>query len=354
MFHCFGFSHPHVFSSIGAPSGWVGVELFFVLSGYLISNQIFSAEHQFSLKTFYYRRFLRTLPNYFVVVGLYFLIPSFGEKPLITPLWKFITFTQNFNLSAGAFSHAWSLCLEEQFYLVFPLVALLFVRKGSARAGWLAVGLILFSGIILRSTLWLAYIQDAVGDIHQIYMNKIYYPPFCRLDGLVLGVSIAMLQNFHKEAWERMTSRGNWSLMLGLLGCYFTFYPLPDLCGFIPTAFGYLLRCASFAALMLAALSPNTVLHKTKIPGAMTLSAWSYAIYLTHKSFIHITHVVLSRWNIGESSMVTVMVEIILSLVGGWILYTCIETPFLKLRDKLEQAKSTDLILGGNLNRSLG
>ena len=54
----------------------------------------------------------------------------------------------------------------------------------------------------------------------------------------------------------------------------------------------------------------------------MTLSAWSYAIYLTHKSFIHITHVVLSRWNIGESSMVTVMVEIILSLAGGWLLLT--------------------------------
>src|SRR5476651_1706610 len=89
MFHCFSFSHQPILGSIGR-AGWVGVDLFFVLSGHLIGHQIFSAmnkQHNFSLNTFYFRWFLRTLPNYFFVLGVYFLIPAFREQPLSTPLW---------------------------------------------------------------------------------------------------------------------------------------------------------------------------------------------------------------------------------------------------------------------------
>ncbi|MDP3560841.1 MAG: acyltransferase [Legionellaceae bacterium] len=347
MFHCFGASHSPILKAMGARVGWVGVDLFFVLSGYLIANQIFSAiinRGSFSLKTFYFRRFIRTLPNYFLILGLYFTVPIFSEQPLTTPLWKFITFTQNFGLSFSAFSHAWSLCIEEQFYFFLPIVVLFIAYKGSIRTGWLVVILILFAGIILRSSLWLSYIQHVEENKIHIYMTKIYYCSFCRLDGLVLGVSIAMLQNFHQKIWVIVTKAGNWFMVLGLIGCYFTFYFIPDLIGFTPTAFGYLLRSASFAALTVAALSSNTLLHRTKIPGAMTLSIWSYAIYLTHKQIIHMTQLALPYFAITEASTIALVVEILFSLISGWLLYTCIEAPFLKLRDKPRKAKSTELI----------
>lgn len=354
MFHCFSFSQEPILGSIGR-AGWVGVDLFFVLSGYLIGHQIFSAlskQQNFSLNTFYFRRFLRTLPNYLFVLGLYFLIPVFREQPLSTPLWKFITFTQNFGLSLSAFSHAWSLCLEEQFYLFLPIIVLLVAYKGTIRTGWILVGSILLGGIILRSFLWFAYIQHAGENTFQIYMTKIYYPPFCRLDGLVLGVAIAMLRNFHIDTWNSLTTKGNWLLMLGLIGCYFTFHPLSNLFGFIPTSFGFLLRSASFAALVLAALSPNTLLHRTKIPGAMTLAAWSYAIYLTHKQLIHITHSVMAYWSIGELNIITIVIETLISLAAGWLLYTCIETPFLKLRDKIAKIKPAGgMVLSDETNK---
>ena len=70
------------------------------------------------------------------------------------------------------------------------------------------------AGIILRSFLWFAYIQHAEDDKFQVYITTIYYPPFCRLDGLILGVALAMLRNFHEEIWIRMTNKSNWLIII--------------------------------------------------------------------------------------------------------------------------------------------
>jgi hypothetical protein len=105
--------------------GWTGVDLFFVLSGYLIANQIFAGLARgatLSRRSFYARRALRTLPVFWLVLALYFLFPAVMGGNTPPPLWRFLTFTQNIGLHGGtAFSHAWSLCIEEQFYLILPL-----------------------------------------------------------------------------------------------------------------------------------------------------------------------------------------------------------------------------------------
>lgn len=349
FFHYLRFSEIPVIGSIGR-CGWAGVDLFFVLSGYLIGNQIFSTfsnKHNFSLRTFYFRRLFRTMPNYVFVLGLYFLIPFFREQVLTTPLWKFLTFTQNFGLTSSAFSHAWSLCLEEQFYFIFPLIALLIKNKGNRYSGWLIISFILLAGIILRSFLWVSYIQNAWGTKFLIYMTKIYYFPFCRIDGLVLGVSIAMLRNFHQTAWARIAENGSWLMALGIIGCYFTLYPLENLLGFTATVFGYPLRSASFAALTISALSTNTLLYRTRIPGTLALATWSYAIYLTHKPLIHITHSIFLYFAMTElNNILMLAIDVFISLIGGWLLYICIESPFLKLRDRFGTTKiASSLIL---------
>ena len=106
--------------------GWVGVDLFFVLSGYLIANQLFAGMARgqaLSLPRFYARRAFRTLPVFWLVLAFFVLFPAaMGGRPP-PPWWRFLTFTQNIGLQPGtAFSHAWSLCVEEQFYLVLPAV----------------------------------------------------------------------------------------------------------------------------------------------------------------------------------------------------------------------------------------
>jgi peptidoglycan/LPS O-acetylase OafA/YrhL len=208
--------------------GWVGVDLFFVLSGYLIGHQIFSpiaGGRKYSFKIFYSRRLLRTLPNYLFILGVYFFIPGFSESVDLPPLWKFLTFTQNFDLHTGTgFSHAWSLCIEEQFYLILPLLALLIIYLKSIRVGWAALFGFMIVGIILRSYLWIHYSQYSDKDFGIFYYTKIYYSSFCRLDELIIGVSIAMLRNFHKNTWLKVIEKGNLIFLFGIIATSITFY----------------------------------------------------------------------------------------------------------------------------------
>ena len=316
--------------------GWAGVDLFFVLSGYLIGNQIFSSivkQHIFSLKSFYYRRLLRTLPNYLLILGIYFLIPAFREHEFLPPLWKFLTFTQNFGLHVGtAFSHAWSLCIEEQFYLIFPIVTLFIVYTKSFRAIWIIPIVIIVIGIVLRSLLWIYYVQNAESS--HVYYTKIYYSSFCRLDELILGVSIAMVKNFRKDAWLKIIEKGNLIFFFGVSSGAITLYFFTQYhYSLFMSAIGFPLLAFSFAALTLAALSPSSYLHHIKIPGAENLAIWSYATYLVHKPLMVMTHKALLQWGITRPSL-SVLIIMFVSILGGWLLYTCVEEPFLKIRDK--------------------
>ena len=142
--------------------GWTGVDLFFALSGYLIGNQILAAvgsTRGLGLPRFYARRLLRTLPNFWVVLALYALWPAWrGDTPML-PLWHYLTFTQNIHLEPGtAFSHAWSLCIEEQFYMLLPAVVLAGAALGRCGVGlrwaWTALSLAVAAGMLIRATVW--------------------------------------------------------------------------------------------------------------------------------------------------------------------------------------------------------
>ncbi len=92
--------------------GWIGVDLFFTLSGYLIGGQLIAElvrGPRLNFRRFYSRRALRIMPAYLVVLAIYFALPSWREFPEISPLWKFLLSVQNIGLRGGtAFSHAWS------------------------------------------------------------------------------------------------------------------------------------------------------------------------------------------------------------------------------------------------------
>ncbi|MES2759754.1 MAG: acyltransferase [Pseudomonadota bacterium] len=318
--------------------GWVGVDLFFALSGYLIGNQIFAAMRTpqgLSLGHFYGRRLLRTLPNFYAVLALYFLWPGFrGDQPL-PPLWEFLTFTQNINLKPGtAFSHAWSLCIEEQFYLLLPACALLIAAlKGSLRWAWGAIVFTFAAGMLVRGVLWIELVDGAARPLNHYY-RYIYYSSFCRFDELVAGVALALLKNYHADAWRRLTAHGNVALAAGaaLTALMFHLF-LIDHYGFAMTVVGYPLLALGFALLIVAALSEGP-LRSTRIPGAGKLALWSYAIYLTHKQVCILLAEPLAARGFDADSSVAIGVSMVLSVLSGWVLYRLVETPFMALRDR--------------------
>src|SRR3954471_1539457 len=135
--------------------GWIGVDLFFVLSGYLIGGQLLepvARDRQLNLGQFFARRALRILPAYLVVLAIYIILPSWREYPDTTPWWKFFLSVQNIGLHGGtAFSHAWSLGVEDQFYLALPLIVLFLNRR--PRAAIVVPFVIVLVGIALRTVL---------------------------------------------------------------------------------------------------------------------------------------------------------------------------------------------------------
>lgn len=318
--------------------GWTGVDLFFALSGYLIGNQIFAALRSgrgFSLPHFYARRLLRTLPNFYVVLALVFCWPAFRGHGALLPLWKYLTFTQNINLTPGtAFSHAWSLCVEEQFYLLLPAVSLVIAAcRRSLLWAWLAIAASFLAGMLLRSYIWQDYVGAPRGGL--AFYKYIYYSSLCRFDELVAGVALALLKNYHPALWTRLTSRGNWTLLFGLAGSAVAFYLFfDDHYGYRITVFGYPLLAASFSLLIVAALSPGGLLHRLRVPGAASLALWSYAIYLTHKQLCIMLRGELADIGIGPDGAPGVALMIAASVLAGWLLYRLVETPFMLLRDR--------------------
>lgn len=339
-----------IFSQIG----WAGVDLFFVLSGYLIANQIFAAlkRQDFSLKNFYIRRFLRTLPSFYVVLALYFLLPERMGGSTPPDLWRFLSFTQNLGLHTGtAFSHAWSLCIEEQFYLILPALALLFPAlskyvKTSMAYAWIAVLALIMSGIAMRAYLWLHFVRDV-----ETFYGSIYYSTLARFDELLPGVALALIKNYHGSVWARLLQWGNQFLLLGL-GCValmfylFANYHYLDGQGytFAMSTWGYSLMAISFSLLLLAALSPVSLLYKFKLPACSHLALWSYAIYLVHKAVFFILSTALKQADIGLESGLGLSLMLMTSLLVGYLLYILVETPFMRLRERYFSAASEHVL----------
>ncbi|WP_313705859.1 acyltransferase [Massilia sp.] len=319
--------------------GWAGVDLFFALSGYLIGNQIFAAlasKEGLSLKHFYARRLLRTLPNFWVVLAIYFLWPAFGEDAPLLPLWRYLSFTQNIGLEPGTgFSHSWSLAIEEQFYLLLPALAMLGAAlRLRISMAWIVIGGVVIGGMLLRAWLWSAHVDAHKYGIY-FYYKLIYYSSLCRLDELVAGVALALLKNRHPQAWAALTRHGKLWLLAGLAVTALAFWRfLDDRYGFAPTVFGYPLLGLGFGLLILAALSDNSGLRELRIPGAAGLALWSYAIYLSHRGVSALGAQVLSTLGYGPQTTVAIVSLLALSVLAGWLLYRLVETPFMRLRER--------------------
>ncbi|HCM34081.1 acyltransferase [Chryseobacterium sp.] len=343
LYHYRAFKHPVWVETVGK-FGWTGVDLFFVLSGFLISSQLFremESRGTISLKTFYIKRFFRIIPSYLFTVFLYFTIPFFREREALPPLWKFVTFTQNYGLDVideGTFSHAWSLCIEEQFYLILPLLLLVLIpTKLFKYLAVLIVFLIAFS-MMLRWVTWnetIVVLDDNSLEFWRLWYMKIYYPTHTRLDGLGVGVLIGYLMQYSSFFKNRVHRHGNRLFLFGMVFLGISFWICNEQASKNASVFGFTLVAFSYGMIVMSAISESSFLSRKKLYITSQLAALSYAIYLSHKGIIHIIQNIFERFDIQTSDGVCLIVCFLACIAGGLVYRFVIEKPFTVIKSKV-------------------
>ncbi|MEQ8036462.1 acyltransferase [Xanthomonas sp. WHRI 6106] len=323
--------------------GWMGVDLFFVLSGFLIGSQVLTPlgrGQRLDFTDFYLRRAFRILPAFLLVLIVYITWPGFRETPGLAPWWMFATFTLNLFVDYGqqaAFSHAWSLCVEEHFYLVFPLLATVLLRRPSAGRFIALCMAVVVAGIALRTSAWLhntALDQIGGGQQRNWFVEDIYYPTWNRLDGLLAGVMLAVLKVFRPQTWQRLQQYGSAWLLAGMAVLALAMWLFRERTGLIGNAVGWPVLSLGLALLVLAGTATGSAFGRLRVPGAAWLAAISYSLYLTHKAMFHVTQSWLGAALDGHGLLAFAVYGGVALLVGA-LLHYAVERPFLRLRGML-------------------
>jgi len=320
--------------------GWIGVDLFFVLSGYLIGGQLIAplARHQeIKLRRFFVRRALRIMPAYLFVLAIYFCLPAWREFPEISPLWKFLISVQNIGLRGGtAFSHAWSLAIEDQFYLALPLPVILISR-------WRRGGIVVPCSIFLAGLALRAYLAHQIpgdgGVLFRGFQKRIYYPTWTRLDPLVFGVVLAATEKFRPTWWRRLTNCAIWLWFPGLVAIVLGLYLGDgDILTLTACVWQFPLIAFGMATLLVCALSPRFPFHGAEIPGAALLASIAYSVYLSHKLVIHAVIRFCSHQHLAPASLSALLLVEVCIYLAGTVLFLGVERPFLQLRQRLARS----------------
>lgn len=270
--------------------GWVGVDIFFVLSGYLITTILLKTrDNKDYFKNFYVRRILRIFPLYYVVVTvILILIPKLDSDyvPLLPRLILILfLYQQNWiNLVGGMnmtvyLSVTWSLAIEEQFYLVWPAVVYYTRRDLLLKV---SIGIILFSLLsrVLGILLWKDTVQATIF---------FYYNTFTRLEELVAGGLLAqlLLSPIWKEKMQKMAVPLFWAgLTVFMILCFASFPHVPHPAYDAPIAIGGYTSATVFCVALITILtlsSDRTLIRRSFRNGFLTFwGKYSYAAYLIH------------------------------------------------------------------------
>ncbi|HZH01910.1 MAG TPA: acyltransferase [Flavisolibacter sp.] len=301
--------------------GFAGVDLFFVLSGFLISGILLDTKHMKGyLKIFFVRRALRIMPLYFgVLVAFAFAAPHVNTFSWFNDYQiYFWTYTNNFLILQEGFKlplgHFWSLALEEQFYLVWPFFILLFKPRYLVIC---SVMLILF-GLYLRLT------------IHRPLLT--YGLPLAHLDGLLLGALAAIALRKRRE-WIYTNSR----MMLSITGALLAAFIIVCLIRIpgskrVLNACMYTVVSLFFAALLLHSLHSEKMKRILSHQWLLFLGKYSYGIYVFNSIIIHVSNWV---WGSQLTSIETIILNVTLIipvLLISYLSYHLFEKHFLKLK----------------------
>lgn len=304
------------------PGGFVGVDIFFVISGYLITSVILNdVQHKsFSFKEFYVRRIKRILPALYVVlfvsglIAYFTMLPSdlknFGKSMTSTLVFlsnlQFIDFVVGYWDSAEQpLIHTWSLSVEEQFYLFWPIILLLLYPRIHSRTVWL-----LIFGLMIVSSMWYGSYLIEQGKVRESY-----YLIATRAGELIIGSFLLFIKS------RKYKSTASYVGLLLILYSLFFLSPESSFPGFnalFPTI---------GAALIIYGQSDSLVGRFLSIKPVVFIGLISYSLYLWHWPVLSFYRYI---WAVEHIQFSVVIIILTVVFVLSWLSWKYVEQVFRK------------------------
>jgi peptidoglycan/LPS O-acetylase OafA/YrhL len=330
--------------STGARYGWevarygyLGVDLFFVLSGWLIGGLYFrehGANGRVALLRFWQRRWWRTIPPYCVALLLSWAAVRVARHEPFD--FGYLIFAQNYYQRLPFFLVSWSLCIEEHFYLFVPLIVSITSRLRAPLHG--VFGSLMALSIVSR---WLVVDAGHAATAFGFYETATHL----RLDGLVLGFwASAVAADPVGNAYERLRRVARWALPIIAGWFVWTAVIAEPRVRYVwqPTSAGL-----CFLALLLARVGGRS--DSRALQPAYPLAIAAYSLYLTHPLAIHVARLVAQRFAAGAAGVYYGAAVLLIASFGAGF-FVLVERPSTRLREhwapkrKAVQADSAALV----------
>ncbi len=313
-----------ILSALGA-----GVDLFFVLSGFLVGRIYFrsSSGPDFSPWRFWRSRWLRTIPPYLAALCLYYLADRVLLQPPQPALpWYYWLFLQNY-LGMTGFGPSWSLCVEEHFYLVLPLVVFIVDRSLGRKTLYYLLPIMFFVPTLLR-----VFFLEAM----HLSTREWFFMTHFHCDELIAGLWLAYLFVEYPSTFASLQRPALWLSPLVPIVLFVMPLCTPTQALVLRSYWDTLLGIGFFAWLRLAydlQWQPSKISAQLVRRGIQGLALCSYSVYLTHTT----ADVLVRSW-LADLHRGAIRSSLVLSLtfLTGVVFYFVFERPAIMIRDRIE------------------
>ena len=330
-------------------AGWAGVDLFFVLSGFLISGLLFveyKRTGSINLKRFFIRRGLKLYPAFYVFL-LLTLIAETGfhhVRPLGSYLGE-LFYVQNYGPSV--WTHTWSLAVEEHFYIFLPLFLVALARFSSNKPDPFCAmpAAFLIVAILCAAFRLAAVLRIPTGQLNYWEnVRGVYEPTHERMDSLFFGVLLGYLHHFRGQFLERLLSSTRNRIMLGIAsGILLSSSLILQNASRLMLVLGFTWMYLGFGIFLLLCLQVQGVLPKAGAAVAGNVGRcfafvgmYSYSIYLWHFAILRWEPIFVDKvFNIRQGFVSSYVSYLVASVAIGIVMSRLIEHPILRLRDRI-------------------